>query len=57
MDYSKSGNPRVSKNEPKNKTGRGLGAEKSPSGGKASKEELVAKLKAIAEAKKAEGKA
>jgi hypothetical protein len=57
MDYSKSGNPRVAKNEPKNKPGRGLGAEKSPTGGRASKEELLAKLKAIAEAKKAEDKA
>jgi hypothetical protein len=32
-----------------------LGAEKSPTGGRASKEELLAKLKAIAEAKKAQG--
>lgn len=52
MDYSKSGNARSDKNTPKNRAGRGLGAEKSPTGGKASKDELVAKLKAIAEAKK-----
>ena len=52
MDYSKSGNARADKNTPKNKPGRGLGAEKSTTGGRPSKEELVAKLKAIAEAKK-----
>lgn len=49
MDYSKSGNPRPDKNVPKHKVGRGLGAEKSPTGGKASKAELVARLKAAAE--------
>jgi hypothetical protein len=54
MDYSKSGNARPPKNTPKNKPGRGLGAEKSPTGGKASKEELVARMKAIAEAKKSQ---
>lgn len=54
MDYSKSGNARPDKNTPKNRPGRGLGAEKSPNGGKASKEELVARMKAIAEAKKAQ---
>lgn len=54
MDYSKSGNARPPKNTPKNKPGRGLGAEKSANGGKASKDELVARMKAIAEAKKAQ---
>lgn len=54
MDYSKSGNPKAVKGQPKHKVGaKGLGAEKSPTGGRASKEELVAKLKAAASAKKA----
>ncbi len=54
MDYGKSGNPKAIKGQPKHKVGvKGLGAEKSPSGGRPSKEELVAKLKAAAEAKKA----
>ena len=52
MDYGKSGNPRTGKAEPKHKVGKGLGAEKSATGGKASKDELVARLKAAAEAKK-----
>jgi hypothetical protein len=53
-DYGKSGNPRTDKNAPLHKVGKkGLGAEKSPTGGRATKEELVAKMKAAAEAKKA----
>ena len=52
MDYGKSGNAKPDKNIPKHKVGRGLGAEKSPTGGKASKEELVARLKAVLDAKK-----
>jgi len=55
MDYGKSGNAKPDKNVPKHKVGRGLGAEKSPTGGKASKDELVARLKAAAAAKKAQG--
>jgi hypothetical protein len=54
-DYGKSGNPRADKNVPHRKVGKkGLGAERSPTGGKASKEELVARMKALAEAKKAQ---
>ena len=53
MDYGKSGNAKPDKNIPKHKVGRGLGAEKSPTGGKASKDELVARLKAAAEKNKA----
>ena len=57
MDYGKSGNPRADKNVPQRKVGKkGLGAERSPTGGKASKEELVARMKAAAAAKAAEGK-
>ena len=52
MDYGKSGNPKADKNVPKHRVGKGLGAEKSPNGGKASKEELVARLKAAAEKNK-----
>jgi hypothetical protein len=52
-DYGKSGNPRTDKNAPLHKVGKkGLGAEKSANGGRASKEELVAKMKAAAAAKK-----
>ncbi len=54
-DYGKSGNPRADKNVPQHKAGKkGLGAEKSPTGGRATKEELVAKMKAAAEARKAQ---
>lgn len=55
MDYGKSGNAKPDKNAPKHHVGKGLGAEKSPSGGRASKEELVARLKAAADAKKKQG--
>ncbi|GLS85738.1 hypothetical protein GCM10010873_07120 [Cypionkella aquatica] len=52
MDYGKSGNPKADKNEPQRKVGKkGLGAERSATGGKASKEELVARMKAAAAAK------
>ena len=36
MDYGKSGNPKGDKNVPKHRVGKGLGAEKSATGGKAS---------------------
>lgn len=53
MDYSASGNPISAGKQPKHKVGKkGLGAEKSPTGGKASKEELLARMKAAAERKK-----
>lgn len=54
MDYGKSGNSKPDKNVPKHRVGKGLGAEKSPTGGRASKDELVARMKAAAQAKKAE---
>lgn len=55
MDYGKSGNAKADKNVPKHRVGKGLGAEKSATGGKASVDELVARMKALAEAKKAQG--
>jgi hypothetical protein len=53
MDYGKAGNPLSMGKQPKHKVGKkGLGAEKSATGGRPSKEELLARLKATAEAKK-----
>ncbi|MEY4305700.1 MAG: hypothetical protein RIT52_1875 [Pseudomonadota bacterium] len=53
MDYAAAGNPISSGKQPKHKVGKkGHGAEKSPTGGKATKEELLARMKAAAEAKK-----
>lgn len=53
VDYSASGNPISSGKQPKHKVGKkGLGAEKSPTGGRASKEELLARLKKAAEDKR-----
>ena len=49
MDYGKSGSAKVGKHEPINKEG-GKGA-KSTSNGRPTKAELLAKLKAAAEAK------
>ena len=55
MDYAAAGNPISSGKQPKHKVGKkGHGAEKSPTGGKATKEELLARMKAAAEAKKAQ---
>ena len=46
MDYAAAGNSISSGKQPKHKVGKkGLGAEKSPRGGKASKEELLARMK------------
>ncbi len=53
MDYGKQGNAKTGGKQPKHKVGmKGLGAEKSPTGGRATKEELVAKMKAAAAEKK-----
>jgi hypothetical protein len=54
MDYSKSGNASSGKNTPKHKEHNAYGTEKTPFGARPSKAELLAKLKAAAEAKKAE---
>lgn len=56
MDYSKSGGAKPSKSAPKfNPNGETLTG-KDASGGKASKAELLARMKAAAEAKKAAAK-
>jgi hypothetical protein len=51
MNYGQNGNPKTGGKQPKHRVGKGLGAEKSPTGGRANKDELVARLKAAAEAK------
>ncbi|NIZ08359.1 hypothetical protein [Pseudooceanicola sp. HF7] len=53
MDYSKQGGLKVGKNAPRFKGDRSQEKDKQP-GGRSSKEELLARMKAAAEAKKAE---
>jgi hypothetical protein len=53
MDYKTSGNPKRGKHEPQNRE-TGEKAKKPPRPGRPSKEELLARLKVAAEAKKAE---
>lgn len=48
MDYGKNGNPKLGGKQPKHKVGKGLGAEKSATGGRASKDEIVARMKEVA---------
>jgi hypothetical protein len=48
MNYGQNGNPKTGGKQPKHKVGKGLGAEKSATGGRPSKEELVARMKAAA---------
>jgi hypothetical protein len=55
MDYGKSGAANMAKKTPRHKEHNEPGSNKNPFGKRPSKEELVAKLKAAAEAKKAEG--
>jgi hypothetical protein len=52
MDYGKSGNPKLGKHEPHNKEGT-KGDAKPAKGARPSKEELLARMKAAAAAKKA----
>lgn len=47
MDYSKSGGPKVAKNPTRHQEGKPSGPPKPP-GGRLSKEEMLAKLKAAA---------
>jgi len=54
MDYGKSGAPKTAGKQPKHKVGKGLGAEKSATGGRATKEELLARMKATTAEKKPE---
>ena len=53
MDYSKSGNPKAGKNTPRHKEHNAKGSDKNPFGQSEAKRELLARMKALAEAKKA----
>lgn len=55
LDYSKSGSVKPQKNAPRHAEHNAYGTAKTPFGGTSPKAELVAKLKAAAEAKKAGG--
>lgn len=52
MDYSKSGSAQKGKNAPRHVEHNAKGTQKNPFGGRASKAELLARMKAAAEAKK-----
>ncbi len=52
MDYSKSGGAKPHKNTPRHAEHNAKGSDKNPYGGKADKAELLARMKAAAEAKK-----
>ena len=54
MDYKASGAPKMGKNAPKHAEHNAVGSNKKPFGERPSKEELLARMKAAAEAKKAE---
>ncbi len=53
MDYAKSGIAKGSKNAPRHAEHNAKGSTKNPFGDRATKEELLARMKAAAEAKKA----
>lgn len=52
MDYGKSGNPALRKKAPRHKEHNAKGTDKNPYGTQDSKAELLARMKAAAEAKK-----
>lgn len=52
MDYAKSGSAKAGKNAPKHKEHNAKGSDKNPFGARESKADLLARLKAAAEAKK-----
>jgi hypothetical protein len=52
MDYGKSGNPKGGKHEPKNKEGKNLTAAEAAEAARKEKAELLARMKAAAEATK-----
>ncbi len=52
MDYGKSGAPKKSKNAPKHSEHNARGSEKTPYDARPDKADLLARLKAAAEAKK-----
>lgn len=56
MDYSKSGNADLRKVGPKHVEHNQHGTAKKPFGSRPSRDDLLARMKAAAEAKKAEGK-
>ena len=53
MDYKAAGAPKLGKNAPKHSEHNAHGSTKKPFGQRPSKEELLARMKAAAEAKKA----
>ncbi|MDN5786381.1 hypothetical protein [Pseudorhodobacter sp.] len=53
MDYSKSGMPNKAKNTPRHSEHNAKGSAKNPFGAQTAKVELLARMKAAAEAKKA----
>ena len=56
MDYSKSGGARPDKNTPRHAEYNAKGSAKNPFGKGAAKEDLIARMKAAAEARKAAAK-
>jgi len=52
MDYSKSGGARPDKNNPRHAEHNAKGSDKNPYGKGAAKEDLIARMKAAAEARK-----
>ncbi len=52
VDYGKSGAPKSGKNTPRHSEHNAKGSEKNPFGGRETKAELLARMKAAAEAKK-----
>lgn len=52
MDYSKSGGARPDKNNPRHSEHNAKGSEKNPFGKGAAKDDLIARMKAAAEARK-----
>lgn len=54
MDYKKSGGTQKGSNKPRHSEHNAKGTDKNPYGGKADKAELLKRMKAAAEAKKAQ---
>ncbi|WP_165978778.1 hypothetical protein [Antarcticimicrobium luteum] len=52
MNYGKLGAPKPGRNAPRHKEHNAAGTDQKPVGGRATKEELLARMKAAAEAKK-----
>lgn len=56
MDYGKSGNPKAGKGTPKHREHNQKGSKKNPFGATPAKDELIARMKAAAEARAAKAK-